>query len=50
VAFKYPSLKAMKDFLQTTEVTTINIHRLNALDGSLAVLGNPTKMRSKPSN
>jgi uncharacterized protein (DUF1330 family) len=50
VAFKYPSLKAMKDFLQTTEVTTINIHRLNALDGSLAVLGNPTKMPPKPSN
>jgi uncharacterized protein (DUF1330 family) len=50
VSFKYPSRKIMKDLMQTTEFTAINIHRLNALDGSLAVLGNPTKMPPKPSN
>jgi uncharacterized protein (DUF1330 family) len=50
VSFKYPSRKAMKDLFQTTEYTRINIHRLNALDGSLVVLGNPTKMPPKPVN
>ncbi len=50
VSFKYPSQKVMKDLLQTTAFTKINIHRINALDGSLAVLGNPTKMPPKPTN
>jgi uncharacterized protein (DUF1330 family) len=50
VSFKYPSMKAMKDLMQTSEFTEINIHRINGLDGSLTVLGNPTKMPPKPSN
>ena len=50
VSFRFPSRKAMKDLYQTTEYTAINIHRLNALDGSLAVLGSPTKMPAKPTN
>jgi uncharacterized protein (DUF1330 family) len=50
VSFKYPSMKVMKDLLQTSEFTEINIHRINALDGSLAVLANPQKMPPKPSN
>ena len=50
VSFRFTSKKAMKDLFQTTEYTKINIHRLNALDGSLAVLGSPTKMPPKPTN
>ena len=50
VSFKFPSQKVMKDLYQTTEFTEINIHRINALDGSLAVLGLPTRMPPKPTN
>jgi uncharacterized protein (DUF1330 family) len=50
VSIRYPSLKAMKELLQSGEFEEINAHRLKALDASLSVLSNPQQLGPKPKN
>ena len=50
VSFRFPSLKAMKDLYQSGEFEEINIHRLNGLDDTLAVVSKPQQLGPKPKN
>jgi uncharacterized protein (DUF1330 family) len=48
VSFRFPSLKAMQDLYRSDAFQEINVHRIEGLDGTLAVLGKPQKMPPKP--
>ena len=48
VSFRFPSLKAMQELYRGDAFQEINVHRIEALDGKLAVLGKPQKMPAKP--
>ena len=50
VSFRFPSLKAMQDLYRSDAFQEVNTHRIEGLDGTLAVLGNPQKMPPKPKN
>lgn len=50
VAFRFPSMKVMKDLYQSGAFEEINGNRLDSLDGTLAVLSTPQKMPPKPTN
>jgi uncharacterized protein (DUF1330 family) len=48
VSFRFPSLKAMEGLYRSDAFQEINVHRIEGLDGTLAVLGKPQKMPPKP--
>jgi uncharacterized protein (DUF1330 family) len=48
VSFRFPSLKAMQELYRSDKFQEINVHRIEGLDGTLAVLGKPQKMPPKP--
>jgi uncharacterized protein (DUF1330 family) len=48
VSFRFPSLEAMQDLYRSDAFQEANAHRIEGLDGTLAVLGNPQKMPPKP--
>lgn len=50
VAFRFPSMKVMKDLYQSGEFEEANAHRIAGLEATLAVLSKPEKMPSKPKN
>jgi len=50
VSFRFPSMTAMKDLYQSGKYNEISIHRINGLDGSLAVVSEPQKMPPRPKN
>ena len=50
VSFRFPSMKAMEDLYRSDEFQEINVHRINGLDGTLAVVSKPQKMPPKPKN
>jgi len=50
VAFRFPSLKAMEDFYRDDAFLEINVHRIEALEATLAVVSEPQKMPPKPAN
>jgi uncharacterized protein (DUF1330 family) len=50
VSFRFPSRKAMQDLYRSDAFQEINVHRIQGLDGTLAVLGKPQKMPPKPKN
>ncbi len=43
VSFRFPSLKAMQDLYRSDAFQEVNVHRIEGLNGTLAVLGNPQK-------
>ena len=48
VSFRFPSLEAMQDLYRGDAFQEINVHRIEGLDCTLAVLGKPQKMPPKP--
>jgi len=50
VAFRFPSMKAMKDLYQSGEFQQVNAHRIAGLEATLAVLSKPEKMPPRPKN
>jgi uncharacterized protein (DUF1330 family) len=50
VSFRFPSRKAMQDLYRRDAFQEINVHRIQGLDDTLAVLGKPQKMPPKPKN
>ena len=50
VAFRFPSMKVMKDLYQSGAFEEINGNRLEGLEATLSVVSTPQKMPPKPSN
>ncbi len=50
VAFRFPSMKALKDLYQSGDFQEVNAHRIAGLEATLAVLSEPQKMPPKPKN
>ncbi|MFC1836392.1 DUF1330 domain-containing protein [Thermodesulfobacteriota bacterium] len=50
VAFRFPSMAALKDLYRSSEFDAANVNRIAGLDASLAVLSQPQKMPPKPKN
>ena len=50
VAFRFPSMKVMKDLYQSGAFEEANAHRIAGLEATLAVLSKPEKMPPKPKN
>ena len=48
VSFRFPSMKAMEELYRSDEFQEANIHRIEGLDGTLAVLSSPQKMPPRP--
>lgn len=47
VSFRFPSLEAMQDLYRSDAFQEINIHRIEGLDGTLAVVAKPQKLPSR---
>jgi uncharacterized protein (DUF1330 family) len=48
VSLRFPSLAAMQQLYRSDTFQEINVHRLNGLDGTLAVLSKPAPLPPKP--
>jgi len=48
VSFRFPTMEAMKKLYQSGKFSEVNIHRINGVEDTLAVVSKPQRMPPKP--